>query len=65
MSFAFALIIEGTAEKVWQFMIALKSIYNNNLGFIEQKCIFEPYREVQARTTQLLTLFLSRKKNWG
>jgi hypothetical protein len=31
--FAFSLIIEGTTEKVLQFM----SIYNNNLGFIVQK----------------------------
>ncbi len=35
-------------EKVLQFMKILKSIYNNNLGFIEQKCIFEHYREIQT-----------------
>ncbi len=35
--FAFWLIIEGAAEKVLQFIIQLKSIYNKNLGFIEQK----------------------------
>jgi hypothetical protein len=26
----------------------LKSIYNINLGFIKQKCIFEHYSEVKA-----------------
>ena len=35
------LIIEGTTEKVLQYTRPLKSIYNKNLGFIEQKCIFE------------------------
>ncbi len=46
--FAFSLNIEGTTEKALQFIMPLKSIYNNNLGFIEQKCIFEHYREVQT-----------------
>jgi hypothetical protein len=32
---AFSLIIEGTTEKVLQFIVVLKSIYNKNLGFIE------------------------------
>jgi hypothetical protein len=35
------LIIEGTTEKMLQYTQPLKSIYNKNLGFIEQKCIFE------------------------
>jgi hypothetical protein len=26
-----------------------KSIYSKNLGFVEQKCLFEPYREVQNK----------------
>jgi len=34
--FAFSLIIEGTTEKV----LPLKSIYNINFGFIEQKMYF-------------------------
>jgi hypothetical protein len=38
--FAFSLIIEGTTEKVLQFIKSLMSIYNRNFGFIEQKCIF-------------------------
>jgi hypothetical protein len=37
MFFAFCLIIEGATEKVLQFIILLKSIYNQNIGFIEQK----------------------------
>jgi hypothetical protein len=38
--FAFSLIIEGTTEKVLQFILPLKSIYNKNLGFVEQKNVF-------------------------
>ena len=49
--FAFSLIIEGTTEKVRKLIMPLKSIYSQNLGFIEQKCIFEHYREFQARKT--------------
>ncbi len=40
MFFAFSIIIEGTTEKVMQFMMPLKSIYNKNLGFIEQNNVF-------------------------
>jgi hypothetical protein len=35
--FEFSLIIEGATEKVLQFIRPLKSIYNGNFGFIEQK----------------------------
>jgi hypothetical protein len=38
--FAFSLIIEGTTEKVLQLIMPLKSIYKQNLGFIEQKMFF-------------------------
>jgi len=38
--FAFRLIIEGATDKVLQFIMQLKSIYNKNLGFIEQKMYF-------------------------
>ncbi len=38
--FALSLIIEGTTEKVLQFMMPLKSIYNRNFGFVEQKMCF-------------------------
>jgi hypothetical protein len=38
--FAFSLIIEGTTEKLLQFIMPLQLIYNQNLGFIEQKIKF-------------------------
>jgi hypothetical protein len=34
--FTFSLIIEDTTQKELQFIIPLKSVYNKNLGFIEQ-----------------------------
>ncbi len=34
--FVISLIIEGTIEKVLQFIMPLKSIYSKNLGFIEK-----------------------------
>jgi hypothetical protein len=46
--FAFSLIIEGTTDKVLQFIMPPKTIYNKNLGFIKQKMYFEHYREVQS-----------------
>jgi len=39
--FAFSLIIEGTTEKVLQFILPLKSIYNQILVSLNKKCIFE------------------------
>jgi hypothetical protein len=38
--FAFSLIIEGTPEKVLQFITLLKSIYNQNLNVIEEIVYF-------------------------
>ncbi len=38
--FAFSLITEGATEKVLQFIMPLKSIYNKNPGFVEQKMYF-------------------------
>jgi hypothetical protein len=35
--FYISLIIEGATEKVLQFKMPFKSIYNKNLGFNEQK----------------------------
>ncbi len=50
--FAFSVLIEGTREKVVQFIIPLKSIYNRNFGFIEQKMYFlntaESFRETNS-----------------
>ncbi len=61
--FAFSLIIEGTTEKKLQFIMPLKSIYNRNFGFIEQKMNFEQYREFQARNTQLIDIIFAMEKN--
>ncbi len=38
--FCILIYIEGTTEKVLQFIMQLKSIYYKNLGFIEQKNYF-------------------------
>ncbi len=60
--FAFSLIIEGTTEKVLQFKMPLKSIYNRNFGFNEQQCIFEHYGEFQARKSILIDIIFAIKK---
>ncbi len=60
--FAFSLVIEGTTEKVLQFMMPFQSIYNRNFGFIEQKMNFEHYREFQARKTLLIDIIFAMKK---
>ncbi len=39
---------KDTIEKVLQFIVTLKSIYNKTFSFIEQKCIFEHYRKVKT-----------------
>jgi hypothetical protein len=38
--FAFSWIIEGTTEKVLQFIMPLESIFNKNLGFVERTNLF-------------------------
>jgi hypothetical protein len=60
--FAFSLIIEGATEKVLQFIMRLKSIYNKNFGFVEQKMYFEHYREFQARKSLLFDIIFAMKK---
>ncbi len=54
--FAFSWNIEGTTEKVLQFIMPLNSIYNNNLDLTEQKCIFEHKREVQTIKNLLIVV---------
>jgi hypothetical protein len=44
--FNFSLIIGGTTEKVLQFIMPLKAVYNS---FIEQKCVFEHCGKVKTR----------------
>jgi hypothetical protein len=43
-----SLIMEGTTEKVSQFTMLIKSIYNKNVRFDEQKCTLEYFRKVQT-----------------
>jgi hypothetical protein len=49
----FSSIIEGAAEKILQFIMPLKSVYNGNFGSIEQKCIFEYWKRVKSRKKSL------------
>ncbi len=60
--FAFSLIIDGITNKVFQFIMPLKPIYNRNFGFIEQKIYFEHYRQFQARNTLLIDIIFAMKK---
>jgi hypothetical protein len=55
----FSLVIEGTTEKVLQLILPVKLIYNQNLGFTEQKNFFLYYREIQTIKNICLILFLS------
>jgi hypothetical protein len=59
--FAFSLIIECATEKVLQLIMPLKSIYNQNLGFIEQKLYFEYYREAQTMNNLLIDIIFAMK----
>jgi hypothetical protein len=45
--FILSLIVEGTTEKVSQFIMPLMSIYNKMLRLNEQKCIFKHYRKIK------------------
>ncbi len=56
--FAFGLSIEGTTEKVLQFIMQHKLIYDKNHVFIIQKCIIEHYREVQTWKNHLIDIFV-------
>ena len=60
--FDFSLYIEGTTEKVLQFKMPLKSICNKILGFLEQKNIFEHYREVRTVRNLLIDMIFVMKK---
>ncbi len=59
--FAFSWITEAPTEKVLEFIMTLKSSYNKNLGFIEQKCIFEHYREVLTIKNLLIDIIFVMK----
>jgi hypothetical protein len=63
--FVFSIIIDGTTEKLLQFIMSLKSTYNKKLGLIEQKYIFEHYREIQTRKCLLIDIiFVTKTKFW-
>ncbi len=47
--FVFSLIIEGTAEKVLQFIMPFKSIYNRNFGYVEQNMYFLTIQGVSSK----------------
>jgi hypothetical protein len=56
--FVFLLITEGTTEKVLQYIMPLKSIYNKNLGFVD---IFEHNRGVQTIKSLLIDIIFVMK----
>ncbi len=61
--FAFSIIIEWTTEKVLQFIKPLKSIYNQNLGFIELKNVFSTeHRDSSKKTSINWHYFCHEKK---
>jgi hypothetical protein len=60
--FAFSLIIEGTTEKVLQFVKPHMSIFTETLVSLNKKCIFEHYREFQARKALLIDIIFAMKK---
>jgi hypothetical protein len=49
----FSLIIEGTTEKAFYFIILLELIYNKNFGFIYQKCLLEHYKKNKTEKNSL------------
>jgi len=59
--FYFSLIIEGTTERVLQFIMPIRSIYNQNIGFIEQILFFELYRRVQTMRNLLIDIIFVMK----
>ncbi len=51
--FLFSLILEGATEKVLQFQMPLKSIYNRNFGFIEQKMYSLTLQRVSSKKNSI------------
>ncbi len=60
--FAFTSIIEGTTEKALQFIMPLKSIYNRNFGFIEQKMYFWTLQRVPSKKNCINWHYFSHEK---
>ncbi len=59
--FAFSLIIEGATDKVMQLIMPLKSIYNQNFGFVEQKMDFRTFQRGSSIKKLLTDIILSIK----
>ncbi len=51
--FAFSVLQEVTTEKVLQFKMPLKPIYNRNFGFVEQKMYFFNTAESFSQTNSI------------
>jgi hypothetical protein len=60
--FDFSLIIEGTTEKALKFIMSLKSIYNRNFGFIEQKMYFWTLQWVSSKKNSINWHHFTTKK---
>ncbi len=58
------MIIEGTAENVLQLIMLLKSIYNRNFGFTEQKMYFLNTTESFKQEKTLLNDTIFAIKNY-
>ncbi len=54
-------IVEGTTEKVSHFIMPLKSIYNRNFCFNQQKYIFEHFGKVKTTKIYLKLHFYCHK----
>jgi hypothetical protein len=62
---AYSSIIEGSTEKVLQFIMPLKSIYNRSFGFIEQKNYFLNTTESFSKTNSInCHHFCAMEKNY-
>ncbi len=59
--FAFSIITKSTTEKVMQFIMPLKSVYNKNKVSLNKKCIFEHYREIQTNKRLLIDVIFVTK----
>jgi hypothetical protein len=61
MFFAFSFIIEGTTEKVLQFIIPSSQFTTKTLVSLNKKCIVEHYREVQTIKYLLIDIIFVKK----
>ncbi len=62
--FVFSSTIEGTTEKVLQFIKPLMSIYNWNFGFIEQKMYFWTLQRVPSTKNSINWHYFCNEKNY-